>query len=301
MFIKPIILLEASGSLTAAYLIKAVQDAGCIALASDISDECYARGLTSYFTLMPKAKDKNLWEKIEEILDSYKVQIVIPSLDETLLEWAKRKKYFEKKNISIIISDENVIETFQDKWLTYLFFKENNIPTPETSLEQKYSLIKPRFGRGSNGIFIAKENVNMEGNISQELIHGTEYTIDVFCDNQHRPIYIVPRKRINVKEGKSTAGIVVKHKKIENYVRKICKATKFIGPINMQCFELENGEIKFIEINPRIAGGMALGFAATENWIPLIISNLINKKEIHPVEVKYGLKMMRYYSEVFMY
>ncbi|MFC5540558.1 ATP-grasp domain-containing protein [Ureibacillus suwonensis] len=292
---------EASGSLTSHYLIKAIKEANHKVIATDIDENCYAKRLADKFFLLPKADDPNLWKVIDDVLYKARVDIVIPSLDETLYEWSLKKVTYKEKNINIIISDSDVIKTFQDKWLTYLFFKDNNIPTPKTSLDQEYPLIKPRLGRGSKGIFKATEKVEMKGNISQEIIYGTEYTIDVFCDYKHNPIYIVPRKRLNVKEGKSTAGIVVKHEKIENYVRKMCEATKFIGPINIQCFELENGEIKFIEVNPRIAGGMALGFAATENWIPLIISNLINGEKIQPVKIKYGLKMMRYYSEVFTY
>ena len=296
-----VILLEASGSLTASYLIKAVQEAGYIALATDLTPECYAIGLTSHFASMPKVSNPDLWKEVDTVLKENNVSIVIPSLDETLVEWAKRKQYFKEKKVEVILSDEEVIKVFQDKWLTYNFFIEHNIPTPKTSLNQEYEMIKPRFGRGSSGIYISNKVEDMEGQISQEVLNGIEYTIDVFCDSSHEPVYIVPRERLNVKEGKSTAGLVVKHEKIEKYVREICSATKFLGPINIQCFEMKNGDVKFIEVNPRIAGGMALGFAATENWIPLMISNLIEGKRFEKVDIKYGLKMMRYYSEIFTY
>jgi carbamoyl-phosphate synthase large subunit len=53
-------------------------------------------------------------------------------------------------------------------------------------------------------------------------------------------------------------------------------------------------------VNPRIAGGMALGFAATENWIDLIVDNYINNKEVIAKPIQYGLRMTRYYSECFI-
>ena len=74
----------------------------------------------------------------------------------------------------------------------------------------------------------------------------------------------------------------------------------FHGPINLQCFELENGEIKFIEINPRIAGGMALAFAATENWVEVVIEQMLNGKKFVPKSVRNNTKMYRYYKEVFI-
>lgn len=294
-------LLEASGSLTSFYLIKAIQAAKAKAVASDIM-ECAAMHLADDFIIFPKHHDPRLWEIMEEKMKEHHVNMVIPSFDETLLDWSKKKKYFLEKGIHVILSDEESIALCQDKWETYLFFEKHGIPTPKTSLEWKYGIVKPRLGRGGKGIFInpdKKDVPSMEGLISQELLSGQEYTIDVFCDVNGVPVYIIPRKRMQVKEGKSLNGITVNNSSIIDWVKKICKATVFTGPINMQCFELEDGSIKFTEINPRIAGGMALGFAASENWIPLIIKNIIQKEKIEAMPVKYGLKMFRYYDEVF--
>ena len=142
----------------------------------------------------------------------------------------------------------------------------------------------------------------MNGMISQELLTGQEYTIDVLCDKDGEPVYIVPRIRTTVKEGKSTEGIVVENNRIVDGVKKICKAIKFKGPINIQCFELENGDIKFTEINPRLGGGTVLGIEATENWFPLIVDTFVYDKKIKANnKVQYGLKMSRYYDEVFYF
>jgi carbamoyl-phosphate synthase large subunit len=44
---------------------------------------------------------------------------------------------------------------------------------------------------------------------------------------------------------------------------------------------------------------MALGFAATENWINLIVKNLVEGIPITPIKVRNGLRMERYYDEIF--
>ena len=295
------ILTEASGSLTSGYLIKAINEVGYHAIASDVDENIASKYLASSFIKMPNVKDGDLWTKTEELLFHHKVNVVIPSLDETLLEWALRKEYFFKKVSHVIISRPDTIRIFQDKWLTYQFCMENDIPTPKTSLEQIYPLIKPRLGRGSQGIQLTEKPIEMTGMISQEYISGKEYTVDVLCDQSSNPVYIVPRLRLNVKEGKSVYGITVYHEKIIQYVKKICGIISFQGPINIQFMENDNDDIKLIEINPRIAGGMALGFAATENWISLIVNHFIYQKKIEPKQIKYGLKMMRYYEEIFTF
>ena len=293
-------LLEASGTLVSAYMIKAVRLAGARAIASDI-EECAAKYFADDFIIFPTMKDPSLWAVTEKIISEKGINVVVPTLDETLLTWSEKKQYYSGKGVHIIISNPECIRIFQDKWETYNFFKEHGIPTPRTSLKHEFNLVKPRLGRGGKGVEIHEsiDTANMEGMISQEQLKGQEYTIDTLCNAIGEPIYIIPRKRLTVRDGKSLVGITVKSEMIEYWVRRICENVTFTGPINLQCFETPEKKIVFTEINPRVGGGSALGFAASENWIPLIISNIIEGEKILPGEVKYGLKMFRFYDEVF--
>lgn len=296
------IFTEASGSLTSAYLINAIRECACISVGSDVSTFNHGSRMCDYFVVMPRATDPKIWDKTINILTDLEVNMVIPSLDETLLGWAERTDLFLELGINIIISPVETIRVFQDKWETYKFFKSINIATPKTSLKKEYELIKPRLGRGGAGIFKknSKKDFSMEGYISQEVIKGVEYTVDVLFSKSGKPIYIIPRVRLDVKDGKSTKGVVVNNPKIDSLIVDISKNIKFIGPINFQLFETKDNELILIEVNPRIAGGMALGFAATENWIKIIVDNIIDGKEVTPKDINYGLKMVRYYNECFI-
>ena len=294
------ILTEASGSLTAGYLIRSIQSAGHICVASDINSTCFGRYLADDYVIMPPKDDPMLWKIVQELLIEKRIDVIIPSLDETLLGWAEKKDYFQALGMSVILSDSSTIAICQDKWLTYNFFVQNGIPTPDTSLVQEHCLVKPRLGRGSTGVKVTAEQVEMKGMISQELLKGVEYTVDVFCDRNSNPVYIVPRRRLKVCNGKSTEGIVEEMPAINQWISTICQRLAFIGPVNIQCFVQEDGAVSFVEINPRVAGGMALGFASTENWINLIIENIINGRDIIPGPVQYGLAMKRYYAEIFV-
>jgi carbamoyl-phosphate synthase large subunit len=294
------ILTEASGSLTAGYLIQGIRAAGHSSIASDIDPRCFGSVLADDFILMPRSDSPGLWEHIERAVVDKRVDVVLPSLDETLEGWSARKAHFERLGVRIVISHPRTVAVCQDKWLTYEFFVANGIPSPATSLRQEHALVKPRRGRGAAGVRVTRELVDMQGMISQELLSGTEYTVDVFCDSQSQPVYIVPRRRVNVRDGKSTAGVVEDQPVIRSYVERICSRLPFIGPVNLQCFLTPSGDVSFVEINPRIAGGMALSFAATENWIDLIVRNLVAGEPLAPQPVRFGLEMRRYYAEVFV-
>ena len=296
---KKRILTEASGSLVSAFLIDAIKASGNIAVASDINNLNHSICLADEFILMPKVSTKYYWEKVENILLKNKINVVIPSLDETLLGWSSKKNYFKQKGIEVIISDGETVEICLDKYKTYLFCMENQILTPKTSLIQKYELIKPRFGRGGSGIVITKKTQNMENKISQDFVEGVEFTVDCLFDKKNNPIYIIPRVRLDIKDGKSIKSETKNEKNILKIIKQISQKIKFSGLINFQFIKNKSG-IYLIEINPRVAGGMALGFRASNNWIKLIIDNFINNKEITSTKVKWGLKMIRYYSECYI-
>lgn len=294
------ILTEAVGSLVCGAGFRNIHEAGHIAVGTDASADCFARHLCDEFYQVPYAFDPESPRFLQNLVVEKGIDLVIPSLDEGMLEWSLAKERLKEKGVAVAISCPESIDICEDKWKTFLAFQKNGIPTPKTSLDQIYPLVKPRLGRGGEGVTVNAPQMDMTDMISQELLVGTEYTIDVFCNLNHEPVYIVPRKRLGVKEGKSTAGIVVKNEIIDKYVQQICKAIPFLGAINVQCFVDDNGGVKFTEINPRWGGGTALAMAATENWIPLIIDTFVNGKVVHASkEVEYGMKMGRYYNEVF--
>ena len=293
------ILTEASGSLTAAWLMRAIREAGHQPVGSDILDITPARCLADDFIRLPPADDPRLWEQTAELLRSHRIDLVIPSLDESLAGWAERREAFADAGTHILISAPETLAVCQDKWRTYQFFREQGIPTVATSREQRYPLVKPRVGRGGSGVRITDEPVDMTGMLSQELAAGFEVTVDALFDHRGEAVYIVPRRRIGVRDGKSTGGETFAHEGIERLVRRMGDALAFYGPINFQCF-VDGETIRFIEINPRIAGGMALGLAATENWIRVIVEHLLPRRAVTPVPVRYGLRMVRYYAECFI-
>ena len=141
-----------------------------------------------------------------------------------------------------------------------------------------------------------KSDSYLEGYISQEIISGDEYTIDILCDFESDPVYIIPRKRVGVESGVSVKGKTIYDPIIIDYCRKITERLKPIGIINIQCFKKDN-DVYFIEINPRIAGGSSLSFAASDNWFKAIECFLLDKK-YEPKEIKFNRSMFRYYDEL---
>lgn len=265
----------------------------------DIQPYSYGLYLADRGYIVPRYSDPDCFGKIEAILDEENIQVVFPIIHEGLIAWASNKDRLSRKGIFVCISPEEIINICHDKWATFLFFKENSIPTPETSLEHQFTLLKPRVGRGGAGIKKvnpSSEQVDMQGYISQEFLEGVEYSVDALCDLDGNVIYVVPRERVMVESGLSVIGKTIQDKKIEVIAREILQAAKFVGPINMQCFKTNKG-IFFTEINPRLAGGTSLSMHATENWFSVIFK-MLNGEKIRPGVFQNNLIMMRHYTDI---
>ncbi|HHU17966.1 MAG TPA: ATP-grasp domain-containing protein [Clostridiales bacterium] len=294
------VLVEGIGSMVFGTQIKYYKELDWELVGIDVTNESFGlyKGLKPH--IVPKYSDKNCFDVIEKIIEQEKIDLVFCTVNEGLLEWSKRKKYFKGKyNADIVISDEQVIEICVDKWRTYKFFNENKIPTPRTSLKDDFPLLKPRIGRGSSGIYyntVLPKNFNGEGYISQEIVKGEEYTVDVLCDLKSNPIYIIPRKRIKTESGVSIIGKTVYNETLINYVKKIIEKLKPIGIINIQCF-VDGDEYNFIEINPRMAGGVSLSFAASDNWFHAI-ECFYKDTEYVPKNITYGKYVFRHYEDL---
>ena len=307
------VLVTPAGSGMAVVAIKALlQDHNIKVVAADMN--CFAAGLFLAHKgyIVPPIHSKSFFSTIEKIVRKENIQAILPCLDTFLLPFCEKGKELEKIGVKIILSPCETIRICRDKWLLYKRLHET-IPMPlsailynSSNLKLKFPIIvKPRAGSGSKHVFIAKneEELNMymrkvPDPIIQEYILGEEYTVDMLVDKDHKPLVIVPRKRLEIKAGISVKGIIQMNEEIIDIGRKLCNLLRFFGPVNFQVvLDERDGLPKLTEINPRIAGGMSLTIAAGVN-IPLLSVYLALGKKVAIRTVRDGLCMSRYYEEI---
>jgi carbamoyl-phosphate synthase large subunit len=294
------VLIEAVGSPAWGALFVPLREVATHVVGLDITPLAFGLYESDRGYIVPRYADPGCFERIDQICRDESVDFVIPSINEGLVQWAERRDELLARGIRVLISPAETIRTFADKWHTYEFFARNGIPTPRTSLRHVYDLIKPRVGRGGTGIYrdAATGGSLPDGCISQEFIDGEEISTDVLCSKDGKPVYLVSRRRVEVLSGVSMKGEVIDDPVVARHVRAIVASTPCWGPLNIQCFLTPNGPL-FTEVNPRIAGGLTLSMAATENWFDAILRDLRGEK-IGSKSVRNGLLMMRYFSDRFV-
>ncbi len=303
------IIRSAVGSLPSWGLIEELQKAGVEIIGIDSNPLSFGLYHLKRNYVVPRGDDPNFIREILKIIDKEQPTAILSGPEEELLTLSKNKRKIEERGTLLLCPDYEYIEICADKKKTNEVFKRIRVPTPEIfdSSSAKFPcIIKPRFGRGSSNIYVAKNEEDLrfylkkiEEPIFQEFVQGEEHTVDILADKDGNALSVIPRLRLHTESGISVKGKTVYDKEIIDYCKKIAKELKLFGPSCIQCIRSKEG-VKFIEVNTRFGGGSILSIKAD----PTIISNLIKMiKEENPEsskEFREGLVMLRYYSEVFI-
>jgi carbamoyl-phosphate synthase large subunit len=260
-----------------------------------------------------KIEDDNFIEALLSICLKSNITLVIPTIDTELLILTKNREKFLKLGIIIVLSDETFIEISNDKLKTQNLFKKLNISCAKVYNKDNYQLplfIKPIDGSSSVDNYLIKDKnqiskYHLETStllFFEYLDHDIydEYTCDLYYDRNSILKCVIPRKRIEVREGEVSKGLTKKNELkafIENNLSYLKGAH---ACVTMQFFFNKNdSSIKGIEINARFGGGFPLSYLAGGNYPKWIIEEYImNKKLSYFDDWKDNLLMLRYDNEV---
>lgn len=232
--------------------------------------------------LVPKIRDENYLQALLDICRNENIHLLIPLIDTELLLLSENRHVFERYGVKVFVSGKELNQMATNKIKTYEFFNAHNISTPKVyspcDMNENHFqfplFIKPWDGSSSKGAI--KINNERELNffkdyisnsMIQEYITGKEYTVDAMVDSQGNIITVVPRLRIETRAGEVSKGMTKKDSKIIEASKKVIQSLPNpFGCLTLQCFKQDDGQIVFIEINPRFGGGVPLSIEAGANF-----------------------------------
>lgn len=251
------------------------------------------------------SNNKNYYNQLVKFCNVNKINYLVPGIDEELLKIKNLEKKF--KITKLFIPHKKFINNTLDKYKFYKLCDQNDIETPDTYLlKNKYIklkkkiILKPRFGRGSKGIYYLKnflEFKKIKSYISsfkkdylvQDFIKGQEYTVAVYNDPIKDYTFFSPIL-LSEKKGVSIAGKIKFDKKIIKFCEKINKKFKNELIYNIQLIKTKSGKIKVIEINPRVSTTFC--FLILSGFDPFASNN----KSFKINDSFKNIKFRRYYS-----
>jgi carbamoyl-phosphate synthase large subunit len=247
-----------------------------------------------------------------------RIDLLIPLIDTELPHLSAAADQFAERGCMALISSESVVHTCSDKLATYDLLRSAGIDTPRTwpwseAVRQKTHrfplFLKPRAGSAGMGNYTVRSLAELRAfgrrvpdAIVQEYVDGAEHTLDVYTGFDGKPRCVVPRKRLEVRTGEVSKGLVVKDPAIIDTGKRVAEALGDCrGVITVQCFVTPEGRIRVIEINPRFGGGAPLAIHAGADFPKWILAELTGKRvRINPTGYRGDIAMLRYDQSVFV-
>ncbi|HWJ78052.1 MAG TPA: ATP-grasp domain-containing protein [Niallia sp.] len=285
-------------------------------ITADLKNNAPSAYFSDKHLIVPRISSPNYVEELLRICKQESIHLIIPLIDTELILLAKNRHLFDKLDVKVLVSSVELNQIASDKIKTFKFFVENGIPSPKVYTSDELQnkaykfplLIKPLDGSSSNGVTKIHNEKELNFFISyvqnamvQEFVEGTEYTVDVMVDFKGNIKTIVPRMRLETRAGEVSKGVTVKNDLIINAVEEVVNLLpQPVGCLTLQCFKKNNGEITFIEINPRFGGGIPLSIEAGANFPLWTIQ--VTKGEVfndQDYSWKDNLTMLRFDEAVF--
>lgn len=215
------------------------------------------------------------------------IDLLIPTIDTDLLALSENRERFEAIGTRVMISAPDMIRICRDKNNTSRFFVDCGLhaPMPVNDWRQYQggypAFIKPKDGSSSINAFRVENAAELEvyaGQIGdyivQPFVSGREYTIDIFCDWNGKPISIVPRERLQVRAGEVLKTRICLDRTMIEESERLCAAFSPCGPMTVQLIRDDTGIDWYIEINPRFGGGAPLSMKAGARTAEAILKML---------------------------
>jgi carbamoyl-phosphate synthase large subunit len=293
-------------------IVTAFGRAGATTVASDLDRLAPALYHADHMALVPRVDDPGYMGALAELVARYEVKLVVPvtDIDQSIL--ARNRDVLAPA--LLLAPPYEVCATMADKYVAHTFFEQHGIPSPRTWLPGEVPadarfplLVKIREGFGSRHIYRAQDRAELEfflghtpvDSMVQELCHGEEFSIDVFCDLEGRCLNAIARTMIQSKGGESIKGTSVLDQDLIQHARRVAEAIGIVGPACIQCFREPDGSLPVTDVNPRFGGAFPLPLAAGSRYPELAIA-LANGERPEPRvgEYRAGVSMTRFFSEV---
>ena len=208
------------------------------------------------------------------------IDLVIPTIDPDLVRLDRWRDLIAERapRARLLVSPGSVIRIARDKRLSRDAFAALGAEVPEAVDPQAPDLafplfIKPASGSASIGAVRVDDGEELRARLAEtdepmveSLIGGDETTVDVLLDLKGQALCAVPRRRLQVRGGEVTRGIIERSPELEARAMAIASGLGCIGPVTVQFRNPAPGRWVAMELNARMGGGLPLTISAGADW-----------------------------------
>jgi carbamoyl-phosphate synthase large subunit len=239
---------------------------------------------------VPLSSDPGYLDEIRTICEIHGIGLIVPTIDDEVPLFAAHRASFEAAGIRVAVPTRRTAEVCVDKYATSRRLRMAGVAAADTWLPAKLPatpafplFIKPRDGRGGVQAFAVRTAEELKfflgyvhNPVVQSYLDGPEFTLDLLCDFDGRPLSVVPRERVVIRSGVIDRGRTVNDPALISLALACARVFQFGGAVNIQC-RVVKGVPTVFEINPRFAGGIPLTLAAGADFPGMLVDLALNR------------------------
>jgi carbamoyl-phosphate synthase large subunit len=243
------------------------------------------------------------------------IDLVIPTIDPDLVRLDRWRIQLNERapRAYLLVSPSSVIRIARDKRLSRDAFAALGADVPEAVDPNAPDLtfplfVKPASGSASIGAVRVNDLDELRARLAETIdpmverfIGGDETTVDVLLDLSGQALCAVPRRRLQVRGGEVTRGVVERSADLEARAMAIAAGLGCIGPVTLQFRNPEPGCWVAMELNARMGGGLTLAIGAGADWPRWILQMASGcAPSVEGVTVHDGMVMTRTDRSIFL-
>ena len=288
----------------------------CRLIGTSIYERSAATAFCDIFEKAPLTNHEGYISWLVGLIKKYNVMLVIPGIEADVVAWNKHRVEIEKSGAAALLNNPELIRLCADKWLFYERLAENcspyAIPTSLDIHDEQLLLpliLKPRKGSASKGIIVINTAENLrrlQNDMSPDMIIQPvigsveeEYTSSAFFDHASRLCAFNTLKRKLSQSGFTEIAETVDVDGMGEALSNLGEIFMPIGPTNFQ-FRVDQGQLKLLEINPRISSATSLRAAFGYNESAMSLDMFLHGRVPDQPLMKRGFAV-RYTEDLIIY
>lgn len=240
----------------------------------------------SYQIPYPSVGTDGLLERLEEIHQKEKLDVIIPNFDAELYNFIKISAKLKEWGIHSFLPSLEQLAS-RDKMKLAEFGRKNDffVPTDKVihearelrTIDREFEfplVVKGKFydaiiAQTTEQAEKAFQKIQSKWGlpiIVQEFIKGTEINIAALGDGKGNAISIVPMRKLYITDkGKAWAGVTIDDEDLIAMARRFVAVTKWRGGCELEVMLTADGKPYIMEVNPRFPAWIYLTAAAGQN------------------------------------
>lgn len=291
-----------------------------IGLGYDVLDAGLYASNGAYLVPYPSAGKDSLLQRLREIHEIEKIDVIIPCLDAEIQNFIGIRKELAEIGIKMLIPNRQQFNMRAKDQLGN-FCESIGVLAPESKTITNPAFFDDCENQGFEyplmvkGIFydaamarnaaeakaIMARLVNSWGYpiLVQKLVYGDEFNLSAIGDGHCQMLgQVMMRKRALTDKGKAWAGVTVSEPGMAELAAKIIRGLAWSGPFEVEAMRTHDGDIYLIEINPRFPAWIYLSHAVGRNLPIALLQVLAADPDLDFAEQQTGTFFIRHAQEL---